>query len=338
MTGRIAAKDRMNMEELRFDGRVAIVTGAGRGLGRAHALLLASRGARVVVNNLPPTQNANGINVSTADEVVQEIISAGGKAVSSSDSVATPEGVASIVNAAIDAYGRVDILIHNAGICDWTPFAEIDYGHFQRMRQVHYDGPWLLTHAAWPYMVKQNYGRILFITSHVGLAGMPNVAHYGSAKWAAAGLSRMLSFEAGSADIKSNALGVLGYTQLLVEGFFAPEAAEDPSLEIHGERWWSRNVRPDQVAPVAAWLVHESCYLNGDMLDTGAGHTFRHILSTTEGYTKADLTLEDVNEHMAEILDDRHTNVWRSVDEALQNRLKKLQLAGVDPMDTVYTD
>lgn len=324
------------MEELRFDGRVAIVTGAGRGLGRAHALLLASRGARVVVNDILSPQGANGAPASPAGEVVQEIIEAGGDAVASNDSVATPEGAASIVKTAIDAYGRVDILINNAGICDWFPFAEIDYDHFQRMRQVHYDGPWLLTHAAWPHMVKQNYGRILFITSHVGLAGTANAAHYGSAKWAAAGLARMLSFEGGSADIKSNALGVLGYTRLLVEGFFTPEAEEDPKLKIDGERWWSRNVRSDQVAPVAAWLVHESCYLNGDMLDTGAGHTFRHILSTTEGYTKADLTLEDVNEHMPEILDDRKTNVWGSVGEALQNRLEKLQTAGVDPMNTIY--
>jgi NAD(P)-dependent dehydrogenase (short-subunit alcohol dehydrogenase family) len=326
------------MAELRFDGRVAIVTGAGRGLGRAHALLLASRGARVVVNDLGTPQPGDGLTFSPADEVVREIINAGGQAVASHDSVATPEGAASIVKAAIDAYGRVDILIHNAGICNWAPFSAIDYDEFQRMRQVHYDGPWLLTHAAWPHMVRQNYGRILFITSHVGLAGMPNCAHYGSAKWAAAGLSRMLSFEAGSADIKANALGVLAYTRLLVQGFFTPEASKDPSLEIQGERWWAHNVRADQVAPVAAWLVHERCHLNGDMLDTGAGHTFRHILSTTEGYTKADLTLEDVHEHITEILDDRRTNVWRSVDEALQNRLMKLQQAGVDPMDTVYSD
>jgi NAD(P)-dependent dehydrogenase (short-subunit alcohol dehydrogenase family) len=333
------------MEKLRFDGRVAIVTGAGRGLGRAHAVLLASRGARVVVNDIVSPQGGKGVTASPADEVVREIINAGGQAVASCDSVATPEGAVSIVKTAIEAYGRVDILIHNAGICDWAPFSDLDYDQFQRMRQVHYDGPWLLTHAAWPHMVRQNYGRILFITSHVGLAGMPNCAHYGSAKWASAGLSRMLSFEGGSADIKSNALGVLAYTRLLVKGFFTPEAAEDPpgagapedhSLLIQNERWWSRNVRPDQVAPVVAWLVHERCHLNGDILDTGAGHTFRHILSTTEGYVKADLTLEDVDEHMTEILDDRKTNVWSSVDKALQNRLKKLQLAGVDPMDTVY--
>jgi NAD(P)-dependent dehydrogenase (short-subunit alcohol dehydrogenase family) len=325
------------MEELRFDGRVAIVTGAGRGLGRAYALLLASRGARVVVNDLPSSQGEEGVTASAADDVVQEIIKAGGQAVASSDSVATPEGAASIVKRAIDAYGRVDILVHNAGICSWLPFAEIAYDQFQKMRQVHYDGPWLLTHAAWPHMVRQNYGRILFITSHLGLAGMPNCAHYGSVKWAAAGLARMLSFEVGSADIKSNALGVLAYTRLLVKGVFDP-AKQDPNHPDLNEPWWSHNVRADQVAPVAAWLVHEKCNLNGDILDTGAGHTFRHILSTTEGYVKADLTLEDVEAHMAEILDASKTQVWSGVNDALQDRLKKLQLAGVDPMDTVYTN
>src|SRR5215211_672688 len=115
------------MKELRFDGRVAIVTGAGRGLGRAHALLLASRGARVVVNDIGSPQGGNGGTASPADEVVQEITKAGGQAVASRDSVATPEGAASIVKTAVDAYGRVDILIHNAGICDWLPFADIEY-------------------------------------------------------------------------------------------------------------------------------------------------------------------------------------------------------------------
>ncbi len=325
------------MSEMRFDGRVAIVTGAGRGLGRAHALLLAARGAKVVVNDIGISDDG-GSGASPADQVVREIVAAGGEAVASHDSVATPEGAAAIVATALDAFGRVDILINNAGICDWAPFLELDYQHFQKMRQVHYDGPWLLTQAAWPHMLKQNYGRVLFITSHVGLAGTPNAAHYGSAKWACAGLARMLSFEAGSADIKSNALGVLGYTRLLVDGFFSPEAVEDPSLAIQGERWWERNVRADQVAPVAAWLVHEKCSLNGEILDTGAGHTFRHVLATTEGYTKLDLSIEDVEQHIGEIVDGSRLNTWNNVGEALEDRLKKLHEAGVEPMGTIYAD
>lgn len=325
------------MAELRFDGRVAIVTGAGRGLGRAYAMLLASRGARVVVNDLI-TPGAAGDAGAPADAVVREIIALGGKAVASHDSVATPEGATAIVKAATEAFGSVDILIHNAGICDWLPFPEIKYDHFAKMRQVHYDGPWLLTQAAWPIMIKQDYGRILFITSHVGLAGTPNAAHYGSAKWAATGLARMLSFEAPSSNIKSNALGVLGYTRLLVEGFFASEPAEDPSIGIQGQRWWERNVRAEHVAPVAAWLVHEKCTLNGEVLDTGAGHTFRHLLTTTPGYTKLDLTVEDVDAHIEEIMDTQNSNTWNNVGEALEYRLKKLSEAGGDPMETVYPD
>lgn len=322
------------MADLRYDDRVAIVTGGGRGMGRAQALLLASRGARVVVNDNGSVPDGQGTSVSPAASVVQEIRDAGGQAVASESSVATPEGAAEIVQTAIDSYGRVDILINNAGIADWTPFAEMDYDHFRRVAQVHYDGPWLVTRAAWPHMIRQGYGRLIFITSQAGLAGMANLTHYGSAKWAAAGLARMLSFEAGSADIKSNALGVLGYTRLL-EGFFNPDAAERPDLHVRsqGEEWWSRNVRPDQVAPVAAWLAHEGCTLNGDILDTAAGHTYRYVLSTTEGYTDIDLTPEDVRDNIDAITNSDRTYVWESAADALQWRIQHALEAGAEPME-----
>lgn len=326
------------MEQLRFDGRVAVVTGAGRGLGRAYAMLLASRGAQVVVNDIPGLRDNEVAAVSPADDVVAEIISAGGQAVASLDSVATPEGAAAIVKTALDTFGRIDIIIHNAGICDWTAFEDISYEHFQRMRQVHYDGPWLLTHAAWPHMKRQKYGRVLFITSHVGFGGTSDLAHYGSAKWASAGMARMLSFETGDADIKTNALGVLGYTRLFVDGFFSDDTGQEDMVEKQGERWWKRNVRSDQVAPVAAWMVHEKCHLNGAILDTGAGHTFRFIIATTPGYTNPNLTIEDVDQHMPDILDAKTTNAWESLDQALHYRLGTVQAAGVEPMDTVYTD
>ncbi len=319
------------MTDLRFDGQVAIVTGAGRGVGRAFAHLLAQRGARVVVNDLISSPEGSEVVVSPADDVVQEIVDAGGEAVPSYGSVTTPEGADSIVKTAIGSYGRIDILINNAGICDWTPFAEIDYDHFRRMAEVHYHGPWLVTHAAWPYMVQQKYGRLLFITSQAGLAGQPNLSHYGSAKWASAGLARMLSFEGGSADIKSNALGVLAYTRLLVQGFFGPDAVEDLGSVMSDEAWWSRNFRADKLAPVAAWLVHRKCSLNGEIFDTTAGNTFRYVLSTTEGFTKINLTLEDVDKHISEITDDSRTHIWASVGDALQWRMQQLFDAGMEP-------
>ncbi|UZW57453.1 SDR family NAD(P)-dependent oxidoreductase [Sphingobium sp. JS3065] len=320
------------MSELRFDGRVAIVTGAGRGMGRAFALLLASRGASVVVNDL---KSDSGELRSAADDVVEEIKASGGEAVASYGSVITAEGAESIVKTAIDSFGRVDILINNAGVSNWTPFEDIGYEEFERNRSVHYDGPWRVTRAAWPFMRQQKYGRILFITSHVGTAGARNVAHYGSAKWASAGMARMLSFEGGDADIRSNALGVLGYTRLLTDTFFTPDGAEAPSMDnIAGEEeWWKANFSTDKVAPVAAWLVHEKCHLNGEILDTGGGHTFHLFFSATEGFVKPDLTLEDVDENMPKILDASRTNVFSSVEAALNNRLGKLQAAGVKPVN-----
>ncbi len=318
------------MAKLGFDGQVAVVTGAGRGVGRAFALLLADRGARVVVNDLASSQTGDAAHFSPADDVVKEITDSGGTAVASYGDVTTVDGAASIVNTAIDNYGRIDILINNAGICDWTPFADIDYDHFRRMAEVHYHGPWLVTQAAWPHMVKQEYGRLLFITSGAGLAGQPDLSHYGSAKWASAGLARMLSFEGGAADIKSNALSVLAYTRLLVEGFFGSDAAEDPESVMSDEAWWARNFSADKLAPVAAWLVHKNCNLNGEILETAAGNTFRHVLSTTEGFTKLDLTLEDVDNHIGEIVDDSRTHVWSNVAECLQWRLQKLVDAGME--------
>lgn len=321
------------MSDLRFDGRVAIVTGAGRGMGRAHALLLASRGAKVIINDNGSVPDGSGVELSPADAVVREIIEAGGEAAASTSSVATEDGAKEIVETALAAFGRVDILINNAGVVDFTPFKEMDYAHFRRIAQVHYDGAWLVTRAAWPHMLTQGYGRIVFVTSQAGLAGMANLTHYGSAKWAAAGLARMLSFETEGADIRVNALGVLAYTRLMKD-FFNPSAVERPDLQVqsHGEDWWSRNVTPDQIAPVAAWLAHENCSLNGDILDTSAGHVYRYILSTTEGFSKTDLSLEDVQQNIAGILNDEKTYVWADAGEALQWRMRRALDGGAESM------
>lgn len=320
------------MSELRFDGRVAVVTGAGRGMGRAYALLLAARGARVVVNDYDPTPDENAADT-PANMVVQEIIAAGGEAVASFASVITPTGAGQIIQTAIDAFGRVDIVINNAGVTEWLPFSKISYESFRKVTGVHYDGAWLVTQAAWPHMEKQGYGRVLFITSDVGFSGIVNNAHYGSAKMAVAGLARMLSMEVGEADIKVNALGVLGYTRQLREGFFNSDGNEDELPgQLENERWWQRNVRTDQVAPVAAWLTHENCTLNGDVLDTCAGHVFRHVLSSTRGYAKIDLTPEDVAANIDQIMDVTDAHVWRDVNHACFWRLQQAIEAGAEPM------
>lgn len=327
------------MTNLRFDGRVAVVTGAGRGMGRAYALMMAARGAKVVVNDYDPAPDGNATEA-PAHVVVQEIRDAGGEAIASFDSVITPEGSKAIIQTAVDTFGRVDIVINNAGVTEWLPFAKISYESFRKVTSVHYDGAWLVTQAAWPHMEKQSYGRVLFITSDVAFAGIINNAHYGAAKMAVAGLARMLSFEVGTADIKVNALGVLGYTRQLKEGFFNSEGLADEELpgQLDNERWWIRNVRPDQIAPVAAWLTHESCTLNGDVLDTCAGHTFRHVLSSTQGYTNVGLTPEDVAANIDRIMDTTDSIIWRDVGEACQWRLQKALEAGAEPMPSAVTE
>ena len=181
------------MSRLTFEGRVAIVTGAGRGLGRAHALLLAERGARVVVNDLGVALDGAGASRGPAESVVAEIQSAGGAAVPSFDSVATESGAANIVRTAVEAYGRVDIVVHNAGPVTFAPFGSMSYEQYRQLMTTHADGGFLLCRAAWPYMERQRFGRIILISSQAALSGLPNQAHYVMAKTALTGLARALA-------------------------------------------------------------------------------------------------------------------------------------------------
>src|SRR5258708_2540067 len=194
------------MAELRFDDRVAVITGAGRGLGRAYALLLASRGAKVVVNDPGASLQGEGGDVSPAEEVVQQIKAAGGAAVACTESVATPEGGKAIVDAALNPWGRIDILIHNAGIVRRAALKEMTYEDFELVLDVHLRGPFHVVRPSFPLMCIAGYGRIALTSPIHGLYGNYKNANYSVAKAGTIGLSNVAALEGAEPNVKSNVI------------------------------------------------------------------------------------------------------------------------------------
>ncbi len=317
------------MAELRFNDRVAVVTGAGEGLGRAYALLLAKRAAKVVVNDIGTGTDGVGRSNAPAEKVVAEIQAAGGTAVPNFSSVATEEGAQAIIKTAIDSFGRVDAVIHNAGVATFIPFGEMSYQQYRTVVSVHADGGFLISRAAWPYMVRQKYGRFLMITSQAALRGVPHLAHYAVAKAGLVGLARMLAIEGAEHNIRANALGVSAYTRAIQEVF---RQRESP-LPAAAEEFYRKYMRPNMVAPVAAYLVHEDCAITGEILDTAAGHVCHQFLGMTEGYTNLNLTPEAVRDHLKEITDvSRGCRAFANASECNEWRSKKVIAASADPV------
>ena len=323
----------MSEDSMRFDGRVAIVTGGGRGMGRAHCLELARRGAKVVVNDIGAALDGTGAAASVADEVVAEIRAAGGEAVASHDSVATEEGAAAIAETAIAAFGRIDALVHNAGNVTYVPFSELTYEEFRRVGSVHLDGGFLVAKAVWPHMVSAGFGRIVFITSQVALGGTPMLSHYAAAKSGLVGLARVMGLEGEAHGIRVNCLGVAAYTRMM-EGFFAPakEGRPEDISQQWSEDWWKRYLRPDVVSPVVAYLAHEDCSVSGEILDTQGGCTSFMFLATTQGYVDLDLSAESVRDNLETVLDQTDYRIFHPATGLVEWRSKKLLDAGAEPV------
>jgi NAD(P)-dependent dehydrogenase (short-subunit alcohol dehydrogenase family) len=263
-------------DELRWDDRVAVITGAGRNLGRTYALLLASRGARVVVNDLgvaiSDTDGAGAApDANPALAVVDEIRVAGGEAVASTDSVATPEGGAAIIQAAVDAYGRVDIVINNAGVVRQAELADYGPSLLDPVVASQIGGHFNVTRPAWRLMQEAGYGRVLNLSSGAGLWGVSGMAGYAAAKMAIVGFTRALSLEGAPHGIVVNAMAPSAKTR---PGGFGPIPASD---DLH--EWLSLDV----VAPVAAWLVHEACEASGECFSVGGGYVGRVTVAVNEG-------------------------------------------------------
>ncbi len=321
--------DSENTSPLRFDGRVIIVTGAGRGMGLAHAQLLASRGAKVVVNDLGTATMAGGeTSASVAEEAAAGIRAAGGEAVASTDTVATSDGAARVVATAIDTWGRVDAIIHNAALARFTPIEDLEVEEFHRVREVSLDGSMYLTLAAWPHMKQQGYGRLLFITSTAGLLGVPSQAAYAAAKTGMYGLSRVIRQEGEEYGIRANLLGVAAYTRMTQSMFSTGDAVGNEGLED----WWKQYMGPETVASAAAFLVHEQCPVSAEIFDTKGGHISQMFLGSTRGFTKLGLTPEDVRDHWAQVTDRTDYQVFGSGWESALVQFADIVAAGAAPL------
>jgi NAD(P)-dependent dehydrogenase (short-subunit alcohol dehydrogenase family) len=276
----------MSAAELGFDGKVAIITGAGGGLGRQHALLLASRGALVVVNDLGGALDGSGSDKGAAQKVVDEIVALGGVAVADTNSVSTPEGGAAIVKSAVDAYGRVDIVINNAGILRDKSFHNMTPDLMNPVFDVHLKGAFHVTQPAFVLMREQGYGRIISTSSAAGVFGNFGQANYGAAKMGLVGFMRVLAVEGAKYNIKANSIAPLALTRM-TESLFSGAMAD--------------KLQPGLISPIVAFLAHEDCPVSGEVYSVGGGRVARVFIGETPGYFNANLTIEDVRNNFEQI-------------------------------------
>ncbi|OBK90055.1 SDR family NAD(P)-dependent oxidoreductase [Mycolicibacter sinensis] len=270
-----------------FDGRVAVVTGAGRGLGRAYAQLLAERGARVVVNDTGADLTGDGVRVEAAAEVAGEIRAAGGDAIACTASVATPQGGQAIVAAALEHYGRLDVLIHNAGNVRRGSLRQMSYEDFDAVLDVHLRGAFHVVRPAFPVMCDAGYGRIVLTSSIGGLYGNCGVANYAAAKAGVVGLSNVVALEGAAAGVRCNVVVPAAVTRM-AEGI---DTSGYPPMQ------------PELVAPVVGWLAHESCSVTGEVLIALAGRVARAVVAESPGVYQPSWTIGQVGERIEEIRD-----------------------------------
>jgi NAD(P)-dependent dehydrogenase (short-subunit alcohol dehydrogenase family) len=279
------------MDEVRFDGRVAIVTGAGVGLGKQHALLLAARGAKVVVNDPGGSVDGTGVTTAVADQVVAEIRAAGGEAIASYASVADEAAAQGIIDTAFNTWGRVDALVCNAGVLRDKAFNNMTMADYEFVNQVHHFGTAYCVKAVWPVMRKQAYGRIVVTTSSSGTVGNFGQANYGAAKMAVNGLINVLKHEGAKYNIRCNAISPSAYTRM-TETLLPPDIAP-----------W---MKPELVSPVVAWMCSEDCDQNGEIIAATAGGFARVQYFATDGvqFDPAEpVTIEMVRDNLGKIRD-----------------------------------
>jgi NAD(P)-dependent dehydrogenase (short-subunit alcohol dehydrogenase family) len=300
------------MSDIRFDGRVAVITGAGGGLGKTYALEFARRGAAVVVNDLGGSTDGRGGSSSMADATVKEITEAGGKAVANYDSVSTPEGGKSIIQTALDNFGKVDILVNNAGILRDKSFAKLEPQDLEAILDVHLKGAFFVTQPAFASMKENNYGRIVIASSGAGIFGNFGQSNYGAAKMGLVGLMNVLAVEGAKNNIKVNTIAPIAKTRL-TEQLLGPLAAA---------------LDPEFVTPLVTYLCSDKCELTHEIFDVGGGRYARIFVGMAKGWVAPKgkkPTAETILEHIDVIRDrdgytvpDSIADETRAIAEALK--------------------
>ena len=278
-------------ERISLEGKVAVVTGAGRGLGRAYVELLAERGARVVVNDLGTDVSGFGKDSGIAEEVADLIRSRGGEATANDSDVSTPQGGRDLIGRTIKHFGRIDLLVNNAGICGSKPFKDATLDDFDHYWRVHLGGPVNTVKAAWPHMVAQRHGKIILTTSVVGLFGMRGQATYAAAKSAVVGLMRILAIEGAEHGILVNTISPNGYTRM------HPAAVADPAWLKQSEA----TMPVGAVAPAIVWLASDGCLETNRIYNVEAGAIQRIAIVMGPGFYDPYLTPESIAENYAKV-------------------------------------
>lgn len=308
---------------MRFDDRVAVVTGAGRGLGRAYALALAGRGARVVVNDLGGSLFGDGADAAPAAAVAAEIQAAGGEALANDADVVSDDGAASIIDAAVGAWGRVDIVVNNAGILVPGALPDLEPADLRRHLDVHVVGAFNVTRSAWPHLVEQDYGRVVMTTS-VGMFGGEHLVSYATAKGACVSLGRSLAAAGRTHGILVNMIAPAADTRMVTDPVFrehsglpplAPEYAPDPSRD------------PERAAPMLLVLAHESCPCTGEVLSAGLGRFARVFWAETAGLVATELGPEELRARWEEVVDTSSHVVPASTSDAVRAREARIAAA-----------
>ncbi len=299
------------MTERRFDGRVAVITGSGRGLGREYALLLAAKGAKLVVNDPGSSMKGEGIDAGPAEQVSQQIRAAGGEAVACTESVATAAGGRAIIQAALDHFGRIDILIHNAGNVRYGSLQDISDEDFKSVVDVHLMGAFHVVRPAFPIMCAAGYGRIVLTSSIGGLYGTHKVVNYGVSKAGIIGLNNVAAIEGAERGVKCNII-LPGAVTRMAEGL---DVSQYPPMG------------PDLVAPVVGWLAHESCTITGEMLISMAGRVAKALIAETQGVYRPAWSIEDVAEQIDSIRDSGNLWLLPSVSGYIDHLQRSFEMA-----------